>query len=92
MPPKRPDNRDFTHLGWQNNASSKATEEDHLVLHIDQPTPSGTPDFHEVHDAEIPSPTHLWPTDDEQYTNEDSSMIAFDYKDADQSATTSVFS
>ena len=92
MPPKRPDSRDFTHLGWQHDASSKATEEDHLVLHVDQPPHSGAPEFHEVDDAAMPSPTDLWPTDDEQYTNEESSMIVFDDKDADQSATKSIFS
>ena len=92
MPPTRPDSRDFTHLGWQHGASPKATEEDHLVLHVDQPAPSDTPEFHEVDDAAMPSPTYLWPTGDEQYTNEDSSMIVFDDKDADQSATKSIFS
>ena len=92
MPPQTPENPEFTHLGWQHGASSKATEEDHLVLDVDQPAPSGTPEFHEVHDAAMPSPTYLWPTDDEQYTNEDSSMIVFVDKDADQSATKSIFS
>ena len=91
MPQKKPDSSGFTHLGWQNGASSKATEEDHLVLHVDQPAPSGVPGFHEVEDAVMPSPTDLWPTDDEQYTNEDSSMIVFADKDDDQSATKSTF-
>ncbi len=92
MSPKTPDNPDFTHLGWQHGASLHATEEDHLVLHVDQPAPSGAPEFHEVEDAAMPSPTYLWPTDDQQFTNEDSSMIVFEDKDANQSANKSIFS
>ena len=92
MPQNTPDSKDFTHLGWQHGASSKATEEDHLVLDVDQPAPSGTPEFHEVHDAAMPSPTYLWPTDDEQFTTEEASMIVFDDKESGQSANNSVFS
>ena len=92
MPPKRPDSKDFTHLGLQHGASSKATEEDHLVLHVDQPAPSGAPEFHEVEDAAMPSPTYLWPADDEHFTSEETSMMVFDDKDANQSPNKSIFS
>jgi len=92
MPQTTPDSRDFTHLSWQHGASSKATEEDHLVLHVDQPAPSGTPEFHEVEDAAMPSPDYVWPVDDEHFTIEEPSMIVFEDKDADQSASKSIFS
>ncbi len=92
MSPKTPDNPDFTHLGWQQGAGSHTTEEDHLILHVDQPAPSGVPEFHEVEDAVMPSPTYLWPAHEEQGRTEEPSMIVFGEQDADQSESDSVFS
>lgn len=92
MPPKTPEDPKFTHLGWQHGAISKAREEDHLVLHVDQPAPSSAPEFHEVEDAAMPSPTYLWPADDKQFTTEETSMIVFDDNESGQSANNSDFS
>ncbi|WP_063404182.1 hypothetical protein [Prochlorococcus marinus] len=92
MPQKTPENPEFTHLGWQHGTSSQATEQDHLVLHVDQPATSAAPEFQEVEDAAMPSPTYLWPAEDEQFTTEGTSMIVFDDQNDGQSANNPVFS